>query len=93
MFVTPYTHYVPHAVVTAVLSLLTWFSKNLFNSIKKEWTETKDKISTIESTTRVQAENHLNTIQENGKKTNELLEEVVKNQIELNAWLKGRAGV
>lgn len=91
MIVTPeYMHYAPHAVVTGLLSILGWFARNLFNSIKDEWNDTKTRLVTIETTTRVQAENHLNTIQQNTSKTNELLEKMNENQVEMNGWLKGR---
>lgn len=91
MIVNPeYVHYAPHAIVTGLLSIFGWFSKNLLDSVKQEWKDTKERLVNIESTTRVQAENHLNTIQANTSKTNELLGKVVENQAEMNGFLKGR---
>lgn len=91
MIVTPeYVHYAPHAIVTGLLSILGWFFKNLYNDIKEEWSDTKKRLITIETTTCVQAENHLNTIQANTAKTNELLEKISENQAEMNGFLKGR---
>lgn len=91
MYVHPeITHYVPHAIVTAFLSVTGWFGKYVLKNIKQEWKEMKDRLMTIETTTRVQAENHLNTIQANTAKANELLEKMVENQAEMNGFLKGR---
>lgn len=81
----------PHAFVTGLLAFLGWVGKYLFGVVREEWRGVKSTISTIEATTRIQAENHLHTIQENGAKTNELLGKMVENQVELNGWLKGRA--
>ena len=93
MVVTPadYAHYAPHAVVTGLLGLFSWFVKNLIEEIKSEWRETKIQLTAIESTTRVQAENHLAHIQEESKKQSDYLERLVEGQAEMNGFLKGRA--
>lgn len=84
-------HQVPHAIEAAVTGTLGWGVKYVLHSLQKEWREMKDTLSSIKTTTQVQAENHLTTIQGNTAQTNVLLEKVVENQIELNGWLKGRA--
>jgi hypothetical protein len=78
-------------IETVLVGGLGWLGKYVGHSIAKEWRGIKDKLTLIEETTRVQAENHLTTIQVNTGKTNDLLEKVVENQTELNGWLKGRA--
>lgn len=93
MIVNPeFLHYTPHAVAAGVLAMLGWLVKYIAGSIQDEWKETKTKLNTLVSITQVQAENHLNTIQENTQKTNTLLEKVVEGQAEMNGFLKGRLG-
>lgn len=85
------TRQIPHGIEAVIVGGLGWFVKYIGHSIRHEWRGIKEKLSLIEQTTRVQAENHLHTIQENTAKTNELLEKVVLNQVDMNGWLKGRA--
>ena len=93
MIVNPeFLHYTPHAVVAGVLAMLGWLVKYIAGSIQDEWQQTKTKLNTLVSITQVQAENHLNTIQDNTQKTNTLLEKVVEGQAEMNGFLKGRLG-
>jgi hypothetical protein len=82
---------IPHMIEVAVTGGFGWVAKYFVRSLQKEWRGIKDQLKLIEQTTRVQTENHLTTIQTNTGKTNDLLEKVVENQIELNGWLKGRA--
>ena len=84
-------HHLIDIAFAAATGLVTWIGKLIWNFFQNEWIEVKEKLTAIEATTRVQAENHLETIQHQGAKTNELLEKVVENQIELNGWLKGWA--
>jgi hypothetical protein len=85
------THQVPHMIETVILGGGSWLAKFIGGRIAKEWRGIKETLGRIESTAKVQAENHLTTIQANTSQTNVLLEKVVDNQIELNGWLKGRA--
>lgn len=87
----PELHYLPHAIVTALIAGVGWLGKYFGSQLVKEWRDAKEKLIAIEATTRVQAENHLHTIEANTAKTNELLTKVVDGQIEMNGWLKGRA--
>lgn len=90
MFVNPeYVHYTPHAVVAAFITAFGWLVKYVAKSIQQEWKDTKEKLNIMVTTTQVQAENHLHTIQENTGKTNVLLERVVEGQAEMNGFLKG----
>ncbi len=85
------TNQIPHGIEVVVVGGFGWFVKYIGHAIRAEWQEVKDKLSIIETTAKEQAGNHLHTIQENTSRTNELLEKVVTNQIELNGWLRGRA--
>jgi hypothetical protein len=91
MIISPggYEHYAPHAVVTSVTGLFMWLAKRVGRSIKDEWKDTKDKLNAIATTTQIQAENHLTTIQHNTARSNDLLEKVVEGQAEMNGFLKG----
>jgi hypothetical protein len=91
MFINPggYEHYAPHAIATSLGGLLIWFAKYVGRSVKDEWKDTKEKLNAIATTTQVQAENHLTTIQQNTAKSNDLLEKVVEGQAEMNGFLKG----
>lgn len=91
MIIPSVSHQIPHMIEAAVTGGFGWVTKYFVRSLQKEWRGIKDQLKLIEQTTRVQAENHLATIQTNTGKTNDLLEKVVENQIELNGWLKGRA--
>lgn len=84
-------HQVPHMVEIIVTGGGSWVVKFVTDKLVKEWRGIKETLGRIETTAKVQAENHLQTIQSNTTQTNVLLEKVVENQIELNGFLKGRA--
>jgi len=81
---TPYIYSATTALLTAVIWLLRIVWKFVSATVNS-WSE---KLSTIESTTRVQAENHLCTIQANTTKANDLLEQLLLSQAGTNGFLK-----
>lgn len=91
MIASGVSHQIPHVIEALTTGIAGWAVKYIGHSIRKEWQEVKAKLDELMTITKVQAENHLQTIQTNTSKTNDLLEKVVDNQIEMNAWLKGRA--
>jgi hypothetical protein len=85
-----FTHYEPHMIVGAVLTVLGWVGKYVGGLLMDEWRDAKSTLNSIKQTAEVQSENHLTTIQGNTAKTNEILERMASGQAEMNGWLKGR---
>lgn len=60
-------HYLPHGIITAVLTVLGWLAKKLGESLlkqfKAEWNAMKDRIDGVTSTTKVLMENHMQHVQ------------------------------
>lgn len=60
-------HYLPHTIVTAVLTLLGWLGKkvgeNLINQFKAEWNAMKTRIDGVAETTKTLVENHMQHVQ------------------------------
>jgi hypothetical protein len=81
-------HYTPHAVVGTLLTVLGWFVKNKVQEIVDDFKIAQERLATIESIARNQAENHLKTIQTEAIKQTALLEEMLKAQAETNGFLK-----
>lgn len=91
MFIHPIVaNYGPHVLETGVGGIVVWIGKYFFSIAKDEWTGMKETLADIRETSKVQAENHLKTIEMNTGKTNEILQEMVKGQAEMNGWLKGK---
>ena len=84
------THYEPHMIVGVVLSGLGWLGKYFVGVIANEWRDAKKTLTAIHETAQNQAQNHLEHIQANTAKTNEVLEKMATGQAEMNGWLKGR---
>lgn len=75
--------------VAGVLVLAVGYSmKVIFESIKRDWNAALEKLAVIETTTRVQAENHLMTIQTESVKQTKHLEDLVREQSQTNGYLK-----
>jgi len=91
--ITPELHYLPHAVVTALLGGLGWLAKYFGGRLMDEWDEVKGRLANIETSTKVQAENHLAHIEAESVKQTELLGKIIEGQAEMNGWLKGQAAV
>lgn len=83
-------YYFRVAAIPGGLAAIGWLGKYFFGLLADEWRDTKEKITLIQHATQVQAENHLQTIQLNTAKTNEILEKMATGQAEMNGWLKGR---
>jgi hypothetical protein len=83
-------HYTPHGIVAALLGALGWFGKRAASGFAADIKDAKQRLVTIEETTRVQAENHLATIQANTSKTVEVLEDMRKDQAELLGYIRGK---
>ncbi len=83
-------HHGWQAIETAITGGVLWVGRYFVSLAKEEWDDMKSKINTIATTTQVQAENHLQTIQTNTGKTNDILERMAEGQAEMNGWLKGR---
>lgn len=76
----------------AGVSILWWLVKRLVSdkvtAAKQAWTDVVKKVDVIVDTTRIQAENHLCTIQNESIKQTTLLQDLVKEQAETNGFLK-----
>lgn len=85
-----FTHYEPHMIIGAGVTVLGWIGKYVVGVLMDEWREAKSTLTAIQQTAQVQSENHLTTIQGNTAKTNDILERMASGQAEMNGWLKGR---
>jgi|SRR5579863_2336470 len=78
-----YIYVVASVLATTLCGLGGFVIKKAIDSMRTEWRGAMDKLATIEDTTRIQAENHLHTIQDEAKKQTALLETLVKEQTEM----------
>ncbi len=80
-----------YAIASVLLTSLTglgWIViKRVVATLKKDWDEALEKLTTIENITCVQAENHLYTIQTESVKQTNLLTEMNEKQAENNGKL------
>lgn len=67
-----------------------WMASKAVDNLKSEWVNAKDMLKVIDSTTRLQSENHLTTIQQNTGRTVEILEQMQRDQAELLGFIKGK---
>jgi len=75
-------------LVTVFGGFVVYTAKKAIGALKGQWSGAMDKLSIIENTTRVQAENHLNTIQQEAVKQTDLLGTMIKEQATTNGYLK-----
>lgn len=75
------------AVLTALLALVRFGMKKAIQALKTEWNTAMERLERIESVQGVQAENHLNTIQQNTA----VLPAIQKDISELVGYLKAKA--
>lgn len=71
-------HWVIGVMTTALVSLVTWNVKIGFKVAKDKLESAEAKLNSIEATTKVQAENHLKTIQDESLKQTAILERIEK---------------
>ncbi len=81
-------YWVVGVLVSALVSLSAFLINRLVQAVKKDFQTAMAQLSTIENTTRVQAENHLFTIQTESIKQTQLLAEMIKEQATTNGYLK-----
>lgn len=75
-------HYIPHAIVTALLTLAGWLGKNLVSQVKQEWAEMK----VTAQTTHKLASNHMAHLEADLKQLNQkqdIANEKAEKQVEL----------
>jgi len=61
---TPLVHYIPHALVGALLSIIGWLGKRVFESLKQEWDDAKATLKELSQTTHAAVDNHFVHIQD-----------------------------
>jgi len=88
-FITPTMIYSACGVLLSALGAVCGFViKKAGEFLRTQWNMAMEKLTTIETTTRNQAENHLQTIQTEAVKQTALLETMTKEQAETNSYLK-----
>jgi hypothetical protein len=78
----------PATLLSVFGGLLWWVVKKAFTRAAEELKGVKDQLSAIEAITKVQAENHLHTIEAESLKQTSLLETMIKEQATTNGYLK-----
>lgn len=77
------------AVLLAGLAgILRFMFKETIDSLKKDWDKAMCQLDDISKTTKVQAENHLHTIEGEAVKQTALLSEMIREQSETNGYLR-----
>jgi len=75
-------------LLTSLASLGGLVIRKTLQNIKKDWDVAMTKLTTIEDIQRIQAENHLQTIQAESVKQTGLLTDMLQAQAETNGYLK-----
>jgi hypothetical protein len=74
---------------TGFLTAIWWLANKLVvTPVKDAWQEAATRLKHIEEVANVATENHLTTIEANGKKTNEILEAMHLSQAEMSGYIK-----
>src|ERR1700733_15388334 len=81
-------YWVIGVLLSALASLGTFMIRRFILGIKQDFQTAMSQLSVIEQTTRIQAENHLCTIQAESIKQTALLSEMIKEQATTNGYLK-----
>jgi len=78
----------PATLLSALVGLVWWIMKKALKAAADQLKGVKEQLSEIQQITKIQAENHLSTIERESLKQTSLLETMIKEQAETNGSIK-----
>jgi hypothetical protein len=91
MAIMDLTHYIPHAIVTAGGTVLTWLGKNFVKEKMDRFEDAAKDIKETKALVDKQNRNHLEHIEEYTKESRDTLQRIETSHAEMNGYLKAIA--